>query len=107
MKAECSPPDNTAILSGNYQFGYSPECRDEDEDACQTFMDSLGDSDVLLEVDADFVDDCSVDLFEVTFAGELEFYQDAAFAEVVSDTSDPFVIGQDTIYGKATVSTPN
>merc|ERR1712115_668543 len=44
--------------------------------------------------------------FDVSFEGELEFYLDAAFTEPVTTASDPFVIGQDTIYGKVTVNTP-
>merc|ERR1712083_1037480 len=61
--------------------------------------------DVVLDVDSTFVDDCGVDLFEVTFEGDLVFYSDANFTEEVTTDSDPFVIGQDTIYGKVTVNT--
>jgi len=59
---------------------------------------------VALEVDADFIDQCNVDLFEVAFEGTLSFYSDDQFAVAVDGTSDPFVIGQDTIFGKETVN---
>merc|ERR1711892_1121362 len=58
-------------------------------------------------VDSVFVDDCDVNLFDVTFEGELEFYSDADFALPVTTASDPFVIGQETIYGKVTVDIPS
>jgi hypothetical protein len=110
VSTECSADDNQADLSGDYQFGFTPKCRviDDDgntDDACDTFMDSLDGNDVALDVAVDFSDDCSTNLFEVTFDGELDFYLDAAFTEPVTTDSDPFVIGQDTIYGKVTVNT--
>jgi len=40
----------------------------------------------------------------VVFTGSMAFYKDDAFT-VIADGSDPFVIGQDTIYGKVTVDT--
>jgi hypothetical protein len=110
VSTECSADDNQADLSGDYQFGFTPQCRVDDDgntdDACDTFMDSLDGNDVALDVAVDFADDCSTNLFEVTFDGELDFYLDAAFTEPVTTDSDPFVIGQDTIYGKVTVNTP-
>ena len=110
VSTECSADDNNAVLSGDYQFGFTPQCRAIDDDgntdpACDTFMDSLDGNDVVLDVDVDFADDCSTNLFEVTFEGDLVFYADAAFTEPVTTDSDPFVIGQDTIYGKVTVNT--
>ncbi len=110
LGAECSADDNTADLSGKFQFGFTPQCRviDGDTDpACDTFIDSLDGNVVALDVNSTFVDDCAVDLFEVTFTGELEFYADSAFTEPVTADSEPFVIGQDPIYGKVTVSTPD
>jgi len=111
LTAECSADDETADLSGNYQFGFSPQCRTlgdgSTDPACDTFMDSLDGGDVVLEVDSNFVDDCSTNLFEAEFEGDLAFYSDAAFTEEVDGESDPFVIGQDTIYGKVTVDTPD
>ena len=111
MTAECSADDLIADLSGNFQFGFSPQCRTLDDGstdpACDTFMDSLDGGDVVLEVDSNFVDDCSTNLFEVAFEGDLAFYLDDAFTEEVDDESDPFVIGQDTIYGKVTVDIPD
>merc|ERR1719266_2570837 len=70
-------------------------------------MDSLDGGDVVLEVDGNFVDDCSTNSWEVAFEGDLAFYSDAAFTVEVDDESDPFVIGQDTIYGKVTVDIPD
>merc|ERR1712083_718141 len=109
--AECSADDLTADLGGNYQFGFSPQCRTLDDGstdpACDTFMDSLDGGDVVLEVDSNFVDACGVDTFSVEFEADLTFYSDAAFTEEVDGESDPFVIGQDTIYGKVTVDTPD
>merc|ERR1740123_659970 len=112
VSAECSPDDDGyADLSGNYKFGFTPQCIVDDdgntEPACDTFMDSLDGNDVVLELNTSFVDDCSVDLFDVTFEGDLVFYSDAAFAEAVTTESAPFVIGQDTVYGKVTVNTPD
>merc|ERR1719273_2029977 len=111
MTAECSADDLTADLGGNYQFGFSPQCRTLDDGstdpACDTFMDSLDGGDVVLEVDSSFVDDCSTNSWEVAFEGDLAFYLDDAFTVEVDDESDPFVIGQDTIYGKVTVDIPD
>jgi hypothetical protein len=110
VAADCSADDNQADLSGDYQFGFTPQCRviDDDgntDDACDTFMDSLDGNDVVLDVESTFVDDCEGSYFDVSFEGELDFYLDAAFTEPVTTDSDPFVIGQDTIYGKVTVNT--
>jgi hypothetical protein len=109
VSTECSADDDERDLSGDYQFGFTPQCRVDDDgntdDACDTFMDSLDGNDVALDVAVDFTDDCSTNLFEVTFDGVLDFYSDAAFTELVTTASDPFVIGQDTIYGKVTVNT--
>jgi len=109
IPAVCSSEDDVIDLSGDYQFGFTPQCRTIDgvEDAaCTTFMTTLSsDGKVALDVGAVFVDPCSIDLFDVTFTGALEFYTDSAFTAVVGDDSAPFVIGQDTIYGKVTVDT--
>ena len=110
IAVECDEADPVIDLSGNYQFAFPAECRDgdtEDLDACNAFLDTLIDGDVVLDVDSHFVDDCSVDLFEVTFEGALAFYLDAAFTEEVDEDSADFVIGQDTIYGKVTVDIPD
>jgi len=40
----------------------------------------------------------------VQFTGDLTFYRDDQFAVAVDANSVPFVIGQDTIYGKVTVN---
>ena len=112
IAAECIGLDEgTAVLTGNYQFGFTPECRVDDngntDDACDTFMDSLDGNDVVLDADIVFEDDCAVDLFAVTFEGALDFYFDADFTLPATTASDPFVIGQDTIYGKVTVDIPD
>ena len=119
ITAECAE-DDTADLSGTYQFGFTPECPQTldsaDSEACDVFVDSLvagfnglslNGGDVVLDVESTFVDDCGVDLFEVTFEGDLVFYSDANFTEEVTTESDAFVIGQDTIYGKVTVDIPD
>merc|ERR1711994_787028 len=54
--------------------------------------------------DADFIDQCAVDLFDVSFEGTLSFYSDDQFSVAVDSNSAPFVIGQDTIFGKVTVA---
>jgi len=110
VPAECV--DGEMDLSGTYQFGFSPQCRILDDGstdpACDAFINSLDEGGlVVLEVEASFIDNCDVNLFEVTFDGDLAFYSDAAFTEEVDDESDPFVIGQDTIYGKVTVDIPD
>lgn len=96
-------------MSGNYQFGFTPSCRIPDDgstvDACGSFLDSLDDSGlVILDVNSVFIDDCAVDLFSVTFDANLEFYTDRAFSEPVDETSEPFVIGNDYIYGNVLVN---
>jgi len=106
------PPDGGAVdLSGSYQFAFTPQCRFLDDGtttdpACDTFMTTLDESSgkVALEVDVEFIDLCDVDLFDVSFEGTLSFYSDDQFAVAVDGNSDPFVIGQDTIFGKVTVA---
>merc|ERR1711892_1406986 len=113
VTAECSDDDNTADLSGNYQFAFTPDCQTLDDGttdpACETFLGTLDDTDgkVVLDVDVSYVDYCDVSLFEVAFGAEMAFYSDAVFAEEVDGESDPFVIGQDTIYGKVVVDIPD
>jgi len=92
-------------LSGTYQFGFDPQCRNNDA-ACVAFEDELGNNDMVLEVESDFTDDCESDLFTVSFVGDLQFYEDAEFTTLQTAASDPYVIGQDTIYGKVTVDIP-
>ena len=70
-------------------------------------MDTLNDDKkVVLDIDASFVDGCDVQLFDVSFGANLTFYTDEALT-VEADGSVPFVIGQDTIYGKVTVGIPD
>jgi len=59
---------------------------------------------VVLDVDSSFSDNCNVQLWNVEFSGSLAFYKDEALT-VEADGAAPFVIGQDTIYGKVTVDT--
>merc|ERR1719474_2534107 len=111
IAATC-PPDGTSVdLSGSYQFAFTPQCRVLDDGtttdpACDTFMETLDESSgkVALEVDVEFIDLCDVDLFDVSFEGTLSFYSDDQFAVAVDGNTDPFVIGQDTIFGKVTVN---
>jgi len=102
---------DTVDLSGNYQFAFTPQCRAEHEpaEACNVFMSTLDDTagKVVLDVSASFQDACDLRLFEVAFGGALTFYSDAALSVAVNNNSDPFVIGQDTIYGKVTVGIPS
>jgi len=111
IPAECPDEDSSVDLSGNYQFSFTPECREIDgspDAACTVFLSTLDDSSgkVVMDLDASFVDQCDVNLFEVAFDGDLTFYSDDAFS-AEADGSDPFVIGQDTIYGKVTVNIPS
>ena len=110
-KIDASCPDDGAVdLSGLYQFAFTPQCRVQDDGSnypeCDTFLTTLDESagKVALEVDASFADQCDLDLFEVDFTGDLAFYSDDQFAVEVDGSSDPFVIGQDTIFGKLTVN---
>jgi hypothetical protein len=110
IPAECPDEDSSVDLSGNYQFSFTPECREIDgspDAACTVFLSTLDDSSgkVVMDLDASFVDQCDVNLFEVAFDGDLTFYSDDAFS-AEADGSDPFVIGQDTVYGKVTVNIP-
>jgi len=112
VKVDASCSDDGAVdLSGSYQFAFSPQCRFLDDGtttdpACDTFMTTLDESagKVALGVDLSFIDKCDVDLFAVSFEGTLSFYSDDQFAVAVDGNSDPFVIGQDTIFGKVAVS---
>merc|ERR1719447_2753712 len=112
IAASC-PDDGVVDLSGSYQFAFTPQCRvledGSNDPACDTFMTTLDDSSgkVALGVDVDFIDQCDVDLFAVSFDGTLSFYSDDQFAVAVDSNSDPFVIGQDTIFGKVTVAMAN
>merc|ERR1719233_546399 len=110
INASCS--DGGSIdLSGTYRFAFTPQCRFLDDGtttdpACDTFMTTLDESagKVVLEVGVEFTDLCDVDLFAISFEGTLSFYSDDQFAVAVDANSGPFVIGQDTIYGKVTVN---
>merc|ERR1719474_44950 len=109
------PPDGASVdLSGSYQFAFTPQCRKlgdgSNAPACDTFMTTLDESSgskVALEVVASFTDLCEENLFDVSFEGTLSFYSDDQFAVAVDSNSDPFVIGQDTIFGKVTVAMAN
>jgi len=111
IAASCSD-DDSVDLSGSYQFAFTPQCivledgsTDPTCEAFKTTLDAAGK--VALGVDVSFVDQCDVDLFAVSFNGTLSFYSDDQFAVAVDANSDPFVIGQDTIFGKVTVSMTN
>merc|ERR1711997_197113 len=112
IAASCSD-DGSVDLSGSYQFAFTPKCRFladgiTTDPACDTFMTTLGAAGkVALGVDVDFIDQCDVDLFAVSFDGTLSFHSDDQFAVAVDSNSDPFVIGQDTIFGKVTVAMAN
>merc|ERR1712152_55861 len=101
IDASCSDGSAAIDLSGNYQFAFTPECREfdeegEDANVCDNFMDTLDETDgkVVLDVDASFVDSCAADVFSVQFGAVMTFYLDKAFTAVVDADSDPFVIGQ-------------
>merc|ERR1719361_1383402 len=109
VDASC-PADGTGAvdLSGSHKLSFTPECQtlaDGSVDpACTTYLSTLTDNKVVLDVDSSFTDNCDVQLWDVAFTGSMAFYKDDAFT-VIADGSDPFVIGQDTIYGKVTVNT--
>jgi len=103
------PDDGAVDLSGSYQFAFTPQCRvledGSNDPACDTFMTTLDAAGkVALGVDVDFSDNCTSNLFDVSFEGTLSFYSDDQFSVAVDGNSDPFVIGQDTIFGKVTVN---
>jgi len=109
IPAQCSGDADDVDLSGTYQFAFSPRCRGGDGDtaACEVFMSTLNDDGkVVLDVDSSFIDDCEVDYFAVDFSAEMTFYTDVGFT-VEADGSAPFVIGQDEIFGKVSVSFPD
>merc|ERR1719361_1657199 len=97
VDASC-PADGTGAvdLSGSHKLSFTPECQtlaDGSVDpACTTYLSTLTDSKVVLDFASSFTDNGAVDLWDVVFT-------------VIADGSDPFVIGQDTIYGKVTVDT--
>jgi len=95
-------------FSGTFQIAFRPKCRDNvDDAACNAFLDDLDESgDVVLDVDWNFVDEtCGVDLFEVDFGANLQFYGDDQFSEVVAD-DNAYVVDQDTIYGQVELDLP-
>jgi hypothetical protein len=109
VDASCPADGSGAVdLSGSHKLSFTPECQTLDDGsadpACTTYLSTLSDGKVVLDVDSSFTDDCSVQLWDVDFTGSMAFYKDDAFTEE-ADGSDPFVIGQDTIYGKVTVDT--
>merc|ERR1719361_2595432 len=108
VDASCPADGSGAVdLSGTHKLSFSPECQTVngvDDAACTTFLSTLTDNKVVLEVKSSFSDNCAVQLWAVEFSGSLTFYKDSALT-VVAAASDPFVIGQDTIYGKVTVDT--
>merc|ERR1719474_293229 len=110
IAASCPPGGGPVDLSGSYQFAFTPQCRKlgdgSNDRACDTFMTTLDESSgkVALDVDADFIDQCAVDLFDVSVEGTLSFYSDDLFSVAVDSNSAPFVIGQSTIFGKVTVA---
>jgi len=111
LDEKCPVGGGPVILSGSYQFAFTPQCRLLDDGtttdpACDTFLTTLDESagKVALGVDVDFEDECAFNLFNVSFQGTLSFYSDDQFAVAVDSNSAPFVIGQDTIFGKVTVA---
>ena len=112
IPAECPDGDSPTVdLSGDYQFSFTPTCRDGDNvatEACNVFLTTLqGDAGkVVLDVSASYRDPCDTMMWNATLTGNLTFYVDENFADPVDDDSDPFVIGQDTIYGKVIVDIP-
>merc|ERR1712242_375274 len=108
VDASCPADGEGAVeLSGTHKLSFSPECQTVegvDDAACTTFLSTLTNNKVVLDVDSSFSDNCAVQLWDVVFTGSMAFYKDDAFT-VIADGSDPFVIGQDTIYGKVTVDT--
>ena len=95
-------------FSGTFQIAFTPKCRDNvDAAACNAFLEDLDESgDVVLDVDWNFVDEtCGVDLFEVDFGANLEFYGDDQFSEAVED-DNAYVVDQDTIYGQVELDLP-
>jgi len=110
IDASCPPDGGSIDIGGSYQFAFTPQCRVLDDGsndpACDTFMTTLDESSgkVALGVVASFTDLCEENLFDVSFEGTLSFYSDDLFVEAVDSNSAPFVIGQDTIFGKVTVA---
>jgi len=109
IPAVCPEGESPIVdLSGKYQFSFTPTCRNvegESNQACDVFMSTLPDSGkVVLDVTSAFQDACDSLIFEMQLTGALTFYSDAAFSAAVTA---PFVIGQDTIYGKVTVDIPD
>merc|ERR1719167_1556369 len=112
IPAECPDGDSPTVdLSGDYQFSFTPTCRNVDNvatEACNVFLTTLqGDAGkVVLDVSASYRDPCDTMMWNATLTGNLTFYVDENFTDPVDDDSDPFVIGQDTIYGKVIVDIP-
>jgi len=103
IPAECPSVNSVVDLSGDWQFAFAAQCRTENDDpgACNTFMANLdGSGRVVLDLTSSYQAACSVNVFNVTFQGELTFYSDSDFSQTASDS---FVIGQDTIYGEVVV----
>ena len=111
IPAECPDGDSPTVdLSGDYQFSFTPTCRNVDDvatEACKAFLTTLPESGkVVLDVGASYQDACDTMMWNATLTGNLTFYVDEDFTDPVDDDADPFVIGQDTIYGKVIVDIP-
>ena len=111
IPAECPDGDSPTVdLSGDYQFSFTPTCRNVDDvatEACKAFLTTLPESGkVVLDVGASYQDACDTMMWNATLTGNLTFYVDEDFTDPVDDDADPFVIGQDTIYGKVVVDIP-
>ena len=100
---ECPPADFT----GQYQLGFKVNCETVGSDVCATFIDDNGGDTIALDVYSNFVDNtCDPQLYTSILTGTMTFYDDPEYT-VVHNDSDPYVIGQDTVYVEAEVIYPD
>jgi len=101
-----SSGDKIVDLSGNFQFTFTPKCRDVSgsvDPMCTAFVDGLPSSGVVtMDLDWSFIDQsCGVDLFSAQFTVDLEFYEDNQFSTDIGDGA--YIAGQDTVYSEVDV----
>merc|ERR1719431_2396704 len=71
VDASCPADGSGAVdLSGTHKLSFSPECQSVDgvdDAACTTFLSTLTDNKVVLDVKSSFSDNCAVQLWAVEF----------------------------------------
>lgn len=97
---------NPADFSGEYNLGFQVSGSGDTFDA---FVEENGGStNIALSVNSTFIDsNCDPELYQVTFTGSIEFFDDDQFSIIHDSNNGDYVIGQDTIYIEVTTDLPD